>query len=86
MAAAILAAMDGGDALAGLDEVATDLPAATLARLLGIHITVAVAWQRAAAGDWAAYAAEISHRSQPALTPQGPGHPPPERHSGSSDT
>ncbi len=30
--------------------------------MLGIHITVAVAWQRACAGDWAAYAAEISRR------------------------
>jgi hypothetical protein len=26
--------------------------------MLGIHISVAVAWQRASAGDWAAYAAE----------------------------
>ena len=31
--------------------------------MLGIHITVAVAWQRASAGDWAAYAAEISRRA-----------------------
>jgi hypothetical protein len=31
--------------------------------MLGIHITVAVAWQRASAGDWTAYAAEISRRS-----------------------
>jgi hypothetical protein len=45
-----------------LFQLATDLPAAVLARLLGIHITVAVAWQRASAGDWAAYAAEISRR------------------------
>ena len=30
---------------------------AVLARLLGIHITVAAAWQRASAGDWSAYAA-----------------------------
>jgi hypothetical protein len=36
----------------------------SLARLLGIHITVAVAWQRASAGDWAAYAAEISRRKE----------------------
>jgi hypothetical protein len=47
---------------AALFQLATDLPAAILARLLGIHISVAVAWQRAAAGDWAAYAADISHR------------------------
>lgn len=70
---------------AALFQLATDLPAAILARTLGIHITVAVAWQRAAAGDWAAYAAEISHRSQPARTPQDPGQPPLERHSDSSD-
>lgn len=36
------------------------LPAAVLARTLGIDITLAVKWQRAAAGDWAAYAAEVS--------------------------
>jgi hypothetical protein len=34
-----------------------------LARMLGIHITVAVAWQRASAGDWTDYAAEISRRT-----------------------
>lgn len=30
--------------------------------LLGIHISVAVQWQRAATGDWAAYAADMSRR------------------------
>jgi hypothetical protein len=55
---------------AALFQLATDLPAAVLARLLGIHITVAVAWQRASAGDWAAYAAEISRRKEQAMTPQ----------------
>jgi integrase len=49
---------------AALFQLATDLPAAVLARMLGIHITVAVAWQRASAGDWAAYAADISKRHQ----------------------
>ena len=48
---------------AALFQLATDLPAALLARMLGIHIAVAVAWQRASAGDWAAYAADISRRS-----------------------
>ena len=47
---------------AALFQLATDLPAAILARMLGIHITVAVAWQRASAGDWAAYAADVSRR------------------------
>lgn len=46
-----------------LFQLATDLPAAVLARLLGIHISVAVAWQRASAGDWANYAAEVSRRT-----------------------
>ena len=48
---------------AALFQLATDLPAAILAHMLGIHITVAVAWQRACAGDWTAYAAEISRRT-----------------------
>jgi hypothetical protein len=29
----------------------------------GIHITVAVAWQKAV-GDWAAYAADVARRPQ----------------------
>ena len=47
---------------AALFQLATDLPAALLAQMLGIHITVAVAWQRASAGDWMAYAADVSRR------------------------
>ncbi|WP_328743938.1 hypothetical protein OHT57_01310 [Streptomyces sp. NBC_00285] len=46
-----------------LFQLATELPAAVLARTLGIDVTVAVKWQRAAADDWAAYAAEVSHRT-----------------------
>ncbi|MFE2149051.1 hypothetical protein ACFXAO_03315 [Streptomyces lavendulae] len=46
-----------------LFQLATELPAAVLARTLGLDITVAVKWQRAAAGNWAAYAAEISNRT-----------------------
>lgn len=46
-----------------LFQLATDLPAAVLARMLGIHISSAAAWQRASAGDWTGYAAEISHRT-----------------------
>lgn len=45
-----------------LFQLATELPAAVLARMLGIHISVAAAWQRASAGDWTHYAAEISRR------------------------
>jgi hypothetical protein len=42
--------------------LATELPAAVLAQMLGIHIKVAVAWQHASAGDWTTYAASYSHR------------------------
>jgi hypothetical protein len=45
-----------------LFQLATELPAALLARMLGIHISVAVAWQRASAGDWTNYAADYSRR------------------------
>jgi hypothetical protein len=31
--------------------------------MLGIHIDVAVAWQRISAGDWMTYAAEVSRRT-----------------------
>jgi hypothetical protein len=48
-----------------LFQLATDLPAALLARMLGIHISVAVAWQRASAGDWTDYAADFSRRGDP---------------------
>ncbi len=52
-----------GDARsAALLQLAADLPPAVCARLLGIHPTVAVAWQRAAGGDWTAYAAQITQR------------------------
>lgn len=33
-----------------------------MARMLGVHIKVAVEWQRAASGDWAGYAADYSRR------------------------
>ncbi|WP_078912922.1 hypothetical protein [Streptomyces sp. NRRL S-646] len=46
-----------------LFQLATELPAAVLARTLGIDITVAVKCQRAAAGDWAAYAADVSRKN-----------------------
>lgn len=45
--------------------LAAELPAALLARLLGISISVAVAWQRASSGDWTNYAADYSRRSNP---------------------
>ena len=45
-----------------LFQLASELPAALLARILGIHIDVATAWQRVSAGDWMAYAADVSRR------------------------
>ncbi|MFB6784829.1 hypothetical protein ACFCX0_48290 [Streptomyces sp. NPDC056352] len=56
-----------------LFQLATELPAAVLARTLGI--TVAVKWQRAAAGDWATYAAEVSRRTSPQPPIHEPGAP-----------
>ncbi|MGW1412734.1 site-specific integrase, partial [Streptomyces sp. NPDC002403] len=52
-----------------LFQLATELPPAVLAHTLGIHISVAVKWQRAAAGDWATYAANISNRTRKAPAP-----------------
>lgn len=50
---------------ATLFHLATELPAALLARMLGIHITVAVRWQQVSAGDWTTYAADLAQRSTP---------------------
>lgn len=58
-----------------LFQLATEIPAAILARTLGIHTNVAVTWQRHAAGDWTTYAADISRRDTT-----------PARHSNSPNT
>jgi hypothetical protein len=50
------------DRSTALFTLAAELPAAILARMLGVHIEVAVQWQKASAGDWAAYAADVSRR------------------------
>jgi hypothetical protein len=47
---------------AALFQLATELPAAILARVLGLDIKCAVRWQRACAGDWTKYAADVSRR------------------------
>ncbi|MGH3558848.1 MAG: hypothetical protein ACRDTK_15405 [Mycobacterium sp.] len=52
-----------------LFQLAGELPAALLARLLGIHISVAVKWQRASSGDWSTYAADVSRRNNPEAVP-----------------
>ncbi len=54
---------------AALFQLSTALPAALLARMLGVHISVAVAWQRASGGDWTAYAADVSRRDDDDATP-----------------
>ena len=54
--------------------LATELPAALLARLLDIHISVAVAWQRASAGDWTSYAADYSRRQHRSNEAAGSAH------------
>ncbi|MGH3803369.1 MAG: hypothetical protein ACRDTD_25225, partial [Pseudonocardiaceae bacterium] len=41
-------------------ELASTVPAAVLADLLGIHTTTAADWAHAAGGDWSHYAAEIA--------------------------
>ncbi|MGH3449269.1 MAG: hypothetical protein ACRDQW_00775 [Haloechinothrix sp.] len=55
-----------------LFSLAAELPAAILARLLGIHISVAVAWQRASSGDWTGYAADYSRRAPTTNVATGP--------------
>lgn len=53
-----------------LFTLAEELPAALLAQMLGIHISAAVKWQRAAAGDWTHYAADYARRRTPRHTPE----------------
>ncbi len=47
---------------AALLQLAAELPAAVLARLLGISTYSADAWQRIAGGNWTGYAAQLSRR------------------------
>ena len=49
--------------------LAAEVPAAILAKTLGIHVQVAVQWQKISAGDWTAYAAAVSRRSGPHPVP-----------------
>ncbi|MFI7337013.1 site-specific integrase [Streptomyces sp. NPDC050085] len=50
------------DRATALFTLASQVPAAILARMLGIHRAVAVQWQQASGGDWAAYAADVAAR------------------------
>lgn len=54
---------------AALAQLAVEIPAAVLARCLGIDISSAVAWQRTAAGDWHAYAARTAHETNGSSLP-----------------
>ncbi|MGV9269508.1 hypothetical protein ACWDRR_33145 [Kitasatospora sp. NPDC003701] len=57
------------DRSTALFTLAAELPAAILAKMLGVHIQVAVQWQKASGGDWAACAADVSSRTREALNP-----------------
>jgi hypothetical protein len=65
------------DRAAALLTLAAELPAAILARTLGITIRTAAGWQKAASGDWMAYSAAVSRRSPGSGIPAAPG---PSRH------
>jgi len=52
-----------------LFALAAEVPAAILAKTLGIHVQVAIQWQKISAGDWTAYAADVSRRSTPQSVP-----------------
>lgn len=52
-----------------LFRLATEIPQRSSPRTLGIHIDVAVIWQRRSAGDWATYAIEINHRTSRPMPP-----------------
>ncbi|MFV2110465.1 hypothetical protein [Micromonospora sp. LOL_015] len=43
--------------------LAAEVPAAILAKMLGIHIKAAVQWQQLSNGDWTTYAADLSRRN-----------------------
>jgi hypothetical protein len=46
-----------------LFTLATDVPAAILAKTLGTHVKAAIQWQKISGGDWSTYAADVSRRS-----------------------
>ena len=54
---------------AALFALATEVPAAIVSRKLGLTIDVAVSWQRLSAGDWMAYAADVSGRTSKKTPP-----------------
>jgi hypothetical protein len=54
---------------AALIQLAVELPAAVLARCLGLDISSAVAWQRISAGDWHAYAGRAARQMNSSSMP-----------------
>ena len=46
-----------------LFTLAADVPAAILAKTLGIHVKAAIQWQKISGGDWSTYAADVSRHS-----------------------
>lgn len=58
----VLLASPRQDCSTALFTLAAELPAAILARVLGVQIQVAVRCQKASAGDWASYTADVSRR------------------------
>jgi hypothetical protein len=57
------------DRATALFTLAAEVPAAVLARMLGISLHTAVDWQKTASGDWMTYAADVSRRNP--SRPQG---------------
>ncbi|MDX3569046.1 zinc ribbon domain-containing protein [Streptomyces sp. ID05-47C] len=53
-----------------LFALAQELPAGQLAKMLGVHVGVAVTWQRASGGDWMTYAAAVAARSATRARPE----------------
>jgi hypothetical protein len=54
-----------------LFTLAAEVPAAILAKTLGIHVQAAIQWQKISAGDWAAYATDVSRRPRRTHGPTG---------------
>ncbi|MCX5450806.1 hypothetical protein [Streptomyces nigrescens] len=51
-----------------LFAMASQISAAILAKVLGLHRSVAVQWQQSSGGDWMAYAADVAARAGTAGT------------------
>lgn len=65
---------------AAMQQLASEVPAAVLADLLGIAVTTAVDWAHTAGGDWSRYAADAAraHHATLSGTRESRGCPPPQ--------